>query len=213
MMGGGIRRKESVVPFPPPNTFGVSLTISSAQGESGLSLRLLPFATLRLIPASKIRLRRTVSQSVAAIWRKARANLSGQFQGDSKRFKVIQTKKRENSSKIYEPFVPSRGHSVIVNPRNRFGFRTVKPMSRFDSRHFVCKYFTMNDLHNNQPSGESRSVKPGQTDPRMPNALPSLCSFAAIPCGGGASRVGSIRWVHPCPSVVKILSHCSLTKP
>jgi hypothetical protein len=95
--------------------------------------------------------------------------------------------------KIYEPFVPSRGHPIIVNPRNRFGFRTVKPMSRFDSRHFVCKYFTMNDLHDNQPSGESRSVKPGQTDPRMPNALPSLCSFAAIPCGCGASRAGPIH--------------------
>ena len=124
---------------------------------------------------------------------KGSANLSGQFQGNSKRFKVIQTKKRKNSCKIYDPFVPFRGHPVIVNPRNRFGFRTVKPMSRLDSRHFVCKYFTMNDLHNNQPSGGSRSVKPGQTDPRMPNALPSLCSFAAIPCGCGASRAGPIH--------------------
>jgi len=35
--------------------------------------------------------------------------------------------------KTYEPFAPFRGHSVIVNPRDRFGFRTLKPMSGLDS--------------------------------------------------------------------------------
>ena len=89
-----------MVSIPPPNTFAVPLMISSAQGESGLSscppwpwrrrMRLLPLATLRLIPASKIKLRRTVSQSVAVILWKARVKATRPI---SEKVKVIHSQR------------------------------------------------------------------------------------------------------------------------
>jgi hypothetical protein len=53
--------------------------------------------------------------------------------GGSHRVAVSRSDFMKGPVKIYEPFVPFRGHPVNVNPRNRFGFRTVKPMSGFDS--------------------------------------------------------------------------------
>ena len=83
------------------------------------------------------------------------------------------------SGKTYEPFAPFCGYSVIVNPRGRFGFRTVKPMSGFDppplyelrrtgrlSSHpkNLCKCFTMNNLQTNHNAGRSKSIKVNQSD-------------------------------------------------
>jgi hypothetical protein len=54
-------------------------------------------------------------------------------EGGSHRVAVSRSDFVKGPVKIYEPFVPFRGHSVNVNPRDRFGFQTVKPMSGFDS--------------------------------------------------------------------------------
>jgi len=80
---------------------------------------------------------------------------------------------REKARKAQEHPLPSatlalfRSCSVIVNPAHRFGTgrssTPVKPYRWLRCGEKMCKYFTMNNLHNNRPAGESNPVKVNQT--------------------------------------------------
>jgi hypothetical protein len=89
--------------------------------------------------------RRTVSQPVAAIWRKARAKLMS--------------------------LLLFRGHSFNVNPPGHFISNQSKRVKVSQTgamgqlgRQIVCKSMNMNTLQNNRLAGESNPIKVNQTD-------------------------------------------------